>query len=108
MPDGQNTIGSFVRNPGKMHSLLGVQECQARLFDEDTPGIREFHKPSLIATEKPELMPFFEVGNLFAESRLRDVQSVRGPREVPLFSQDNDCLQMPNFDLGEHFAPPGG
>jgi hypothetical protein len=53
-------------------------------------------------------MPFFEVGNLFAESRLRDVQSVRGPREVPLFSQDNDCLQMPNFDLGEHFAPPGG
>jgi hypothetical protein len=51
-------------------------------------------------------MFFFEVGNLFAERRLGDVQSVRGPREVPLFGQDNDCVQVADFEVGEHCSKP--
>jgi hypothetical protein len=47
-------------------------------------------------------MLFFEVGNLFAERRLGDVQSVRGSREVPLFGQDNDGVQVAYFEVGEH------
>jgi hypothetical protein len=39
----------------------------------------------------------FEVGNLFAERRLGYVQSVCGAREVPLFGQDNDCVQVTDF-----------
>jgi hypothetical protein len=45
---------------------------------------------------------FFDLGNLFAECRLGDVQSVGSPREVQLFGQDNDCVQVTYFDRGEH------
>jgi hypothetical protein len=69
-----------------------MRERQPSLLDEDTPSIREFHKPSLIASEQVESMFCFEVGNLFAERRLGDVQSIRGPREVSLFGQDNNCV----------------
>jgi hypothetical protein len=81
-----------VRSVRKMHSPLGMRKRQPSLLDEDTAGIRELYNPSLIASEQVKSMFFFEVGNLFAERRLGDVQSVRGPREVPLFGQDNDCV----------------
>jgi hypothetical protein len=106
MPNRQNAIGPFVCSASKMHSPFGMQECQASLFDEDTPGIRKFHNPSRIASEEVKLMLFFEVGNLFAEGRLSDVQSVRGPREVTLFGQDNDCVQVTDFEVGEHGSRP--
>jgi hypothetical protein len=62
-----------------------MRERQASLLDEDTPGIRDFHNPSLIASEQVESVFSFEVGDLFGEGRLGDVQSVSGSREVPLF-----------------------
>jgi hypothetical protein len=88
-----------------------MQERQSSLLDEDTPGIREFHNPSLIASKQLKSMLFFEVGDLLAERGLGDVQSVRSPREVPLFGQDNDGLQVADFNLSEHgstsFSPSG-
>jgi len=83
-----------------------MRECQASLLDEDTPSIREFHDSSLIASEQVESMFAFEVGDLFGEGRLGNVQSVRGPREVPLFGQDNDCVQVADFEIGEHGSKP--
>jgi hypothetical protein len=46
----------------------------------------------------------FELIDLFAESRLGDVQSVGGPSEVQLFGQDNDGVQVTYFNPGEHFS----
>jgi len=48
----------------------------------------------------------FEVGNLFTERRLGYMQSVRGPPEVQLFGQGNDCKQVTYFDTGEHCSKP--
>ena len=48
----------------------------------------------------------FEVCNLFAERRLRYMQSVRGAPEVQLFGQDNDCKQVTDFNAGEHVSKP--
>jgi hypothetical protein len=89
-----------------MYSSLRVQERQVSLFYEDTPGIRDFHKPSLITSEQVKSMFLFEVGNLFAERRLGDVQSIGGPREVPLFGQNNDCVQVTDFEVGEPGSNP--
>jgi hypothetical protein len=47
-------------------------------------------------------MMVFDLNDLFTERRLGNVQSMRGPREVQLFGQDNDCVQMTHFDRGEH------
>ena len=47
-------------------------------------------------------MLFFDLSDLFAERRLAEVQSVGGLREVQLFAQDNDCVQVAYFDVGEH------
>jgi hypothetical protein len=106
MPNRQNAIGPLVCGMSKMHSPFRMKERQASLFDEDTACIREFHNPSLIASEQVELVPTFEVGNLFGERRLGDVQSVCGPREVPLFGQDNDGVQVADFEVGEHCSKP--
>jgi hypothetical protein len=69
---------------------------------KDTPCIREFHNSSLVASEQVKLMLCFEVGNLFTERRLGYMQSVRGPPEVQLFGQGNDCKQVTYFNAGEH------
>src|SRR5277367_2156493 len=89
-----------------MHSPLRMRERRAGLFDEDTPGIREFHNPSLVASEQVKSMLCFEVGDLFAESRLGYVQSVRGPCEIQLFGEGYDCVQVTYFDVGEHCSNP--
>jgi hypothetical protein len=47
-------------------------------------------------------MPCFEVGNLFAERRLGYVQSVCSTRKVQLFGQDDNCVQVTDFEVGEH------
>jgi hypothetical protein len=75
-------------------------------LDEDTPCIREFHNPSLIASEQVKSVLGFEVGNLFAERRLGYTQSVRGPSEVQLFGQGNDRKQVTYFNTGEHCSKP--
>jgi len=95
-----------VSDTSEMHGPLRMGERRAGLLDKDTPGIREFHHPSLIASEQVKSILFFEVGNLFAERRLGYVQSVRGPREAQLFGQDNDCKQVTDFNAGEHFSKP--
>jgi hypothetical protein len=48
-----------------------MRERRAGLFHEDTPCIREFHNPSLVASEQVKSMLCFEIGNLFAESHAR-------------------------------------
>ncbi len=49
---------------------------------------------------------FFDLGNLFAECRLGDVQSVGSPREVQFFGQDIDCVQVTDIEVGEHCSKP--
>jgi len=90
----------------EMYSPLRMEESRASLFDESTSGICEFHNSSCVASEQVKSMLCFEVGNLFAERRLGYVQSVRGPREVQLFGQDDDCVQVTDFEVGEHCSKP--
>ena len=90
----------------EMHSPLRMEERRASLFDEGTSGIREFHGPSCVASEQVKSMLFFDLSDLFAERRLGDVQSVCGPREVQLFGQGNDCVQVAYFDVGKHCSNP--
>ena len=62
-----------------MHGLLRMRERRAGLFEEDTPGIREFDNPSLMASEQVKSVLGFEIGNLFAERYgllLTDAQSM--------------------------------
>ena len=90
----------------EMHGPLSVRERRAGLLNEETPCIREFHNPSLVASEQVKSMLCFEVRNLFTERRLGYMRSVRGPPEVQLFGQGNDCKQVTYFDAGEHCSKP--
>ena len=90
----------------EMHGSFRMRERRAGLLNEDTPCIREFHNSSLISGEQVKSVLGFEVGNLFAERRLGYMQSVRGPREVQLFGQGNDCVQVTYFNVGEHCSKP--
>jgi len=51
-------------------------------------------------------MVFFDLSNLFAECRLGDVQSVCSSREVQLFGQDIDCMQVTDIEVEEHCSKP--
>jgi hypothetical protein len=88
----------------KMNSSVHMQERRASLFDEDSPCVGELHtdNPSIIASEQAKSMLFFDLSDLSAERRLGKVQSVRGPCEVQLFGQDNDGVQVTDFNVGEH------
>jgi hypothetical protein len=44
----------------------------------------------------------FDFIDLFAESRLGDVQPVGGPSEIQLLGQHIDCTQVTHFDPREH------
>ena len=90
----------------EMHGALRMRERRAGLLNEDTPGISEFNNPPLVASEQMKSVLGFEVRNLFTERRLGYMQSVRGPREVQLFGQGNDCKQVTDFDAGEHCSKP--
>lgn len=90
----------------EMYGPFRMGQGRTGLFDEETPGIGEFHNPPLVASEQMKSMFSFEVGNLFAERRLGDMQSVRGPPEVQLFGQGNDCKQVTDFNAGKHCSKP--
>jgi len=81
-----------------------MQERRASLLDEDSSRVGKLHtdNPSIIASEQAKSMLFFDLGDLSAERRLGEVQSVGGFREVQLFAQGNDCVQVAYFDVGEH------
>ena len=89
-----------------MDGSFGSEDRDAGVCRECSSGVREIHNPSLFAQKEMEVELGFEVSYLFAESRLRDVQSLGSLREVHLFRQDNDRVQLPNFDKGEHCSTP--
>jgi len=47
-------------------------------------------------------MLFFNLGNLFADCRLGEVQSVSSLREVQFLSQNKNCVQVTYLNVGEH------
>ena len=89
-----------------MDGSLGSEDRNAGVCHKCSSSVREIHNPSLFTQKELEVQLCFEVSYLFAESRLGDVQSLRSPREVQLFGQDNDRVQVPNFDKGEHCSTP--
>jgi hypothetical protein len=88
----------------KMNSPVHMQERRVSFFDEDSPCVGELHRdnPSIIPSEELKSMLFFDLSDLFAERRLGEVQSVGSPSEVQFFSQDNYCVQVADFEVGEH------
>ena len=106
--NGQNVVCSIMGSTSKMNRSLDVQERRTRLFDEDSPSVGEFHpdNPSIVASEQAKSVLFFNLSDLSAERRLGEVQSEGGLREVELFAQDNDRVQVTYFDVEKHFSTP--
>src|SRR5271157_3992955 len=93
-------------NASKMKSPLHMQEYRSDLFDEDPPGVSDLHNLFIVASEQVKSIVFFDLSDLFAERRLGDVQSVGGPSKAQLLGQNNDCVQVPDFNVGEHCSKP--
>ncbi len=85
-----------------------MQERRVSLFDEDSPSVDEPHtsNPSIIASEQTNSKLLFDLGDLSAERRLGDVQSVGGPSKVQFLGQNYNCLKVTHFDTGEHCSTP--
>jgi hypothetical protein len=68
----------------ELKSPLHMQDRRANLFDEDSTCVGELHTddPSIIASEQAKSELFFDLGDLSAERRLCEVQSLGGLREV--------------------------
>jgi hypothetical protein len=89
-----------------MEGSFGSEDRDTGVCHKRSSGVREIHNPSLFTQKEMEVELGFEVSYLFAESRLGDVQSLGSLREVHLFGQDNDRVQVSNFDKGEHCSKP--
>ena len=89
-----------------MDRPLSTEDRDASVRDEGSSGVSEIQNPSLFTHEEVDVVLCFEISYLFAKTRLCDVQSLGSLREVHLFGQDNDRVQVPNFDKGEHCSTP--
>jgi hypothetical protein len=83
-----------------------VKECRACFFHEGATGIRKLHDAALFPNKKAYLVLVFKLGDLFAEGRLGDAQDMSGSREVQLFGENNDRLQVTSLDVGKHCSEP--
>src|SRR5208282_391490 len=92
----------------KMKSPLHMQDRRASLCDEDSSGVGELHtdNPSIIASEQAKSKLLFDLSDLSAERRLSEMQPKGCLREVQLFAQGNDCVQVAYFDVGKHCSNP--
>jgi hypothetical protein len=102
----QDVVSSIMGGTGKMNSPLHVRERRASLFDEDTSSVSEFDNSFLVASEQMKSKLFFDLSDLLAERRLADAQSLRSVREVEFLGQNNDCVQVTHFNVGEHCSIP--
>ncbi len=106
MSNCQDSVRPLLHSTSEICDTFHFHNCRASGFDENTTGIGEFHCPSCIASEEVKSLFFFKIGNLSAERRLGDVQSIGGPREVSLFSQGNDGVHMTYINAGKHGSKP--
>ena len=106
MSDVQDLVIPLIGGTSRVNSPLGMKDRDASVCDEGFAGVRDIYHPSLFTNEKLHSVLGFKVGDLLAEGGLCDMQSKRGLGEVQLFGQDNDRVQVPNFDIGEHCSIP--
>jgi hypothetical protein len=85
-----------------------MQKRRASFLNEDSSRVGKLYadNPSIITSEQAKSMLFFDLSDLSAERRLGEVQSVGSLREVQLFAQGDDCVQVAYFDVGEHCSNP--
>ena len=75
-------------------------------FYEDLSGFRKFDQSAFFAVKQVKSILLFELCDLLTKRRLGDVQPVRRTSEVHFFGQNDYCMEMTHFDIGEHNLPP--
>jgi hypothetical protein len=75
------------------HRTLDVREDLPCMFEKQSASARQPHPP-LGAFEQLNVDLFLELFDLLTERRLRDVEALRGPPEIQLFSDGNEVSQM--------------
>ena len=89
-----------------MKGAFGVKDRDTSVCHESSSGIRDIHDPPLFTDEKLDSVLGFQISDLFAECRLGDMQPKSRLREVQLFGQYNDRIQVPNFHGGTLLQTP--
>jgi hypothetical protein len=75
-------------------------------FDEDLSGFCKFDQPAFFAVKQMKSILLFEFCDLLAKRRLGDVQPVGGTGEVHFLGQNDYCMEVTHFDIGEHNSNP--
>src|SRR5438094_6886271 len=75
------------------HRTLDLREDLPCMFEKQSTSARQPH-PSLGAFEQLDVDLFLELFDLVTERRLRDVEALRGPPEIQLFSDGNEVSEM--------------
>jgi hypothetical protein len=105
VPNSQNAIPVAGGAP-ELNRTLYVQSAERASSTTMPPTSVSSTFLLFLASEQMKSKLFFDLSDLSAERRLGKVQSVGGPREVQLFGQDNDGVQMTYFNPGEHSSKP--
>jgi len=86
-----------------MDGSICVQECRSSFLNESPSSLGQFGSSFSVTVEQLESVLFLKLRNLPTQCRLGDAQAVRGTREIQLFGQNHDRVQMTNIDMGEHW-----
>jgi hypothetical protein len=102
----QRALRTFVGSAGTMNGTFGMAECGSCLFDKRPSGISELHYLSSPANEKTESIFPLDLIDLESQCRLCDMQPMSRTSEAHLFGQNDNCMEMTHFDIGEHNSNP--
>jgi hypothetical protein len=102
----QRALRTFVGCAGTMNGTFGMAKSRPCLFDKRPPSISELHYLSSPTKEKTEPVFSLDLVDLESQCWLCDMQSVSRTREVHFFSQNDYCMEMTHFDVGEHNSNP--
>jgi len=108
MPDVENSIRTAVSGPAQLHGPFRMKQRRSGFRYERTASLGKLHKTLLIANEKIESKLLFKIHDLFAQGRLCDVQSVRCASDVQFFSNYDNGIQMPDFNIWKQRLSPMG
>ena len=106
VPHHQDGVAAFMGGTGQVDRAFRVEEGGACFFHEGAPCIGEVNDPAFLTDKKAYLALVFQFVNLFAERGLADAQDMSGSREVQLFGENNDRLQVTALDVGKHCSEP--
>src|SRR5437870_629382 len=102
----QDSVAPVLGCTSQLNGPFRMGKSCTCFFYKDLSGFCQFDQSAFFAVKQVKSILLFKFGDLLAERRLGNVQSVCRTSEVHFLGQNDYCMEMTHFDIGEHNSNP--